>query len=123
MRETDDIRIEHPAAGAAVVVFSGEHDLSTRSDLEELIASLIRENRVVVADLSGAEFVDSTIINLLVQAKRDASEQDCMFRLQMGTQAIVRRIFEVTGVLDLLDCAPTREEALGESSRRSSQPH
>jgi anti-anti-sigma factor len=109
----DDIRLERPAAGTAVVVFEGEHDLTSRPELEELLTSLIGENGHVVADLSEAEFVDSTIINLLVQAKREASERDCAFRLQMGTQSIVRRVFEVTGVLDALDCASTRAEALG----------
>jgi anti-anti-sigma factor len=112
MRETDDIRIERPTAGTAVVVFEGEHDLSGRAELEDLLASLVGKSRLVVADLSEAEFVDSTIINLLVQAKREAEVRGCVFRLQMGTHAIVRRVFEVTGVLDVLDCAPTREDAL-----------
>jgi anti-anti-sigma factor len=100
MRETNDIRIERPGERTAVVVFTGEHDLSARAEVEDLMASVIAENRLVVADLSEAQFVDSTIITLLVQAKRDASEQGCTFRLQLGTEAIVRRVFEVTGVLE-----------------------
>jgi anti-anti-sigma factor len=116
MRETDDIRIERPGEGTAVVVLTGEHDLSVRAEVEDILESVIGENRIVVADLSEAEFVDSTIISLLVQAKRDAAEQGCSFRLQLGTEAIVRRIFDVTGVLDLLEVAETREEASRETS-------
>jgi hypothetical protein len=63
--------------------------------------------------------VDSTIISLPVQAKRDASERGCMFRLQLGTAAIVRRIFEVTGVLDVLEVA-RREEAFRGGRERAS---
>jgi len=116
MREIDDIRIERPREGTAVVVFTGEHDLSVRAEVEDIMESVIGESRLVVVDLSEAEFVDSTIISLLVQAKRDASEQGCRFRLQLGTAAIVRRIFEVTGVLDVLEVAQTREEACRERS-------
>ena len=43
---------------------------------------------------------------------RQAAEVGRTFRVQLGTEAIVRRVFELTGVLEVLDWAPTREEAL-----------
>lgn len=121
MGETEGTRIERPADGAVVVVLEGEHDLSTRPALEDVLDSLLEENRLVVADVSRVEFVDSTIINLLVQARRRASERQCTFRLQMGTEALVRRALEVSGVLELLECAPTRQEALRDGSGSSGE--
>ena len=110
----DDVRIEHPNTGAVVVVLMGEHDVSTSPRLESLLASLLAEHGLVVVDVSEVEFLDSSVINGLVDAKRAASEQrhPCEFRVQVGTEAIVHRILEITGVLDLLECAPTRELAL-----------
>jgi anti-anti-sigma factor len=110
----DDVRIEHPRPGAAVVVLTGEHDVSTSPRLESLLASLLGVHDLVVVDLSEVEFLDSSAINSLLDAKQAASEQrhPCAFRVQVGTEAIVHRILEITGVLELLDCAPTRELAL-----------
>ena len=53
-----DVQVERPRAGAAVVVFTGEHDLSTSEPVEALLGSLIEENELVVVDFSEAEFVD-----------------------------------------------------------------
>jgi anti-sigma B factor antagonist len=110
----DDVRLEHPSPGTAVVVLTGEHDVSTSPRLDSLLASLLAVHDLVVVDLSEVEFLDSSAINALLDAKRAASEQrhPCAFRVQVGTEAIVHRILEITGVLELLDSAPTRELAL-----------
>ena len=45
-----DVQVERPRPGAAVVVFTGEHDLSTSKPVEALLGSLIVENELVVVD-------------------------------------------------------------------------
>ena len=112
MRETEGIRIERPAEGSAVVVFEGEHDMTNRDEVADVLSLLVHENRLVVADLSRAVFVDSSIVHLLMRVQEQGSAQNHVFRLQMGTAAIVHKVFEVTGALDVLECASTREEAL-----------
>ena len=107
-----DLTVEQPRDGAAVVVFSGEHDLATANAVESMLDSLVQENQLVVADFSEAEFIDSSTLNALVRTARIAEERGTGFRLQLGTAAIVERAFQLSGVLDVLDCAPTREEAL-----------
>ena len=62
-----DIRVEQPEAGRVVVVFKGEHDVAQIEELGERLAALVAENKLVVADFSKAEFVDSSIIHLLVE--------------------------------------------------------
>lgn len=110
-----DIEVEHPEAGRAVVVFRGEHDLARVEALGERLTALVAENELLVADLSKAGFVDSSVIHLLVETKREAEARQRRFRIQMGTECIVYRVFEVAGVLSLLECASSREEALGEN--------
>ena len=110
-----EIEVEQPEAGRAVVVFKGEHDLAKVKALGEKLSALVAENDLVVADFSEAEFVDSSVINLLLETKRRAEARQRRFRIQMGTEAIVYRVFELAGVLSVLECAPSREEALTEN--------
>jgi anti-anti-sigma factor len=98
-----DVQVQRPRAGAAVVVFNGEHDLSTSEAVEGLLGLLIEENELVVVDFSDAEFVDSSTIYTLVKSHKAASEQGSTFRLQLGTTPIVERAFELSGVLKVLD--------------------
>jgi anti-anti-sigma factor len=107
-----DIDIERPAATQAVLVFRGEHDVAQADAVRELLSQLVAENELVVADFSEARFVDSTMINVLLHTKREASERLHRFRLQLGTPCAVQRVFEIAGVGPVLECAPTRADAL-----------
>jgi anti-anti-sigma factor len=108
----EDIQVERPADGTSVVVFSGEHDLATKHEVTELLHSLVASDRLVIADFSEAVFVDSSILAVLLGVNRHASELGKVFRLQLGTAAIVRRAFEISGVFDVIEHLSTREEAL-----------
>jgi anti-anti-sigma factor len=110
----NDVRVEHPSPGTAVAVFSGEHDLASQVEVEELLTSLIDANERVVADFSDAQFVDSSILRILWGANDDARAKGRSFRLQLGTADIVRRAFEISDMFAILDVFPTREAALKE---------
>ena len=108
----DDVQVEQPASGTVVAVFSGEHDLATRDEITELLTSLVDANELVVADLSDAQFVDSSILHVLTNVNNDAQAKGRSFRLQLGTADIVRRAFEISDLFAILDIVPTREAAL-----------
>jgi anti-anti-sigma factor len=116
-----DIDVLRPRGGAAVVVLSGEHDLATKDSLHEVIFSLLETQDLVVAYLSSVQFVDSSTLGVLVSADRQARAAGKYFRLQLGTEPIVRRILEISGLLNVLDCYPTRYEALA-GPRPEKQP-
>lgn len=113
----DDVQVERPAPGTAVVVFSGEHDLATRSEVRDLLGSLVLNDELIVADFSSAEFVDSAILSVLFDANKSAVELGKSFRLQLNTAAIVRRAFEVCGLLEAMEHVKTRQEALAPVGR------
>ena len=69
----DDVVIERPANGTAVVVFSGEHDLATKNDVRDLLDSLLWEDNLVVADFSSASFVDSSLLAVLLDTNEGAA--------------------------------------------------
>jgi anti-anti-sigma factor len=111
-RILDDVHVEQPGLGTAVVVFSGEHDLATRGEVEKLLRSLTDGNELVVADFSDAQFVDSSMLWVIKRANDDAEAKGRSFRIQLGAADIVRRTFEVCGFFAILEIVPTRGAAL-----------
>jgi anti-sigma B factor antagonist len=109
---SDDVDVERPAPGIAIATFTGEHDLATQNKIEDLLTGLVSENKHVVVDFSRAQFVDSSVLHVIRRVDEDAEDRGCAFRVQLATAAIVRRAFEITGLLDTFDIASTREAAL-----------
>lgn len=101
-----------PAAGAplsitverngseAVVVVRGEIDLETSSDLGAALADLQSAGQVNV-DLADVEYMDSTGLRALLLAKDEVEAAGGGFRVT-ATSNIVARLFDITGVNDLL---------------------
>ena len=83
------IEVRRPRPHAALVVLAGEHDLN-----------------------SADEFIDSTIVGVLLQTKKHAIELDRKFNVVLGTAPVVERILSVTGVVPHLNVVPTIERAL-----------
>jgi anti-anti-sigma regulatory factor len=77
-----------------------------------LLESLVDENEFVVADFSEAAFVDSATMRVLLNADVAARMRGRRFRLQLGTAAIVRSAFELSGLLLRIECAHSRADAL-----------
>ena len=112
MGELQDIRVERPTPNAAVVEFTGEHDLAEADRIQSLFESLVEQNAVVVADFSEAQFVDSSVLRTLFRAHLAAESRGSSFRLQLGTATVVERAFELSGILGHLSCWESRAEAL-----------
>jgi anti-anti-sigma factor len=101
-----------PRRGTAVVVLQGEHDLATKDHLHATFASLLETNDIVVADVSEVSFIDSSTLGVLAWVHRTAGNSGKEFRLQVGTEPIVKRILEISGLLKVFNSYPTRDEAV-----------
>ena len=112
----DHVQVDYPTLGTAVITFGGEHDLVARDELRALLDDLVDQNTLVIADFSEAEFVDSTTLHALLDADMAARMNGRGFRIQLDTESIVRAAFELSGVLNRLDHADSRAEALGDES-------
>ncbi|GAA4542501.1 STAS domain-containing protein [Amycolatopsis samaneae] len=84
------------------VVVTGELDLLTSPQLQEALAGLIAEksSRRVVADLTGVTFFDSSALNVVLHAQRQAGEHDVA--LEVVPSPAVSRVIELTGVAEHL---------------------
>lgn len=101
-----------PNDDVVVLAFAGELDLAMHERFHALVDEVVAENpRLVVADLSEAEFMDSTMLRELLRAHSSLTEAGARL-VVAGSQAPVRRLLELTGTDDLLTLAQTREQAL-----------
>jgi anti-anti-sigma factor len=79
-----------------VVVASGEIDLSSAGKLQAAIAEL--SGQVVIVDLRGVEFIDSTGLAMLIKEHDRVGESGGELKLVVQEKGPVVRLFELTGV-------------------------
>jgi anti-sigma B factor antagonist len=101
-------------AGLTVLTISGEHDLSTAPELRRSLERLINGGDPIVVDLSAATFVDSSVLGVILDARRRADEAGLGFAVaheKNGNEAVAR-VLDVTGLRSQLPVHPAREEAV-----------
>ncbi|MDP9341871.1 MAG: STAS domain-containing protein [Actinomycetota bacterium] len=77
-------------------------DLFTAPLLEDELASIVRWSDRVVVDLSDLSFMDASGLRASAGAARRASEKGRRFAITR-CRPMVRRVFELTGMADMLD--------------------
>jgi anti-sigma B factor antagonist len=104
---------EHHNSGAQALELTGELDVASAPALRERLAEIATRGRgPLVIDLTRLEFIDSTGLSVLLNAKRRLTRRGRGFAL-VCPPGHIRRILEVTQLLDTLDCHASREDALG----------
>jgi anti-sigma B factor antagonist len=100
--------------GVAVVVVEGEHDVYTAPSLNEQLVALLDERVPFVIDLTKATFVDSSVLRVLLEAKRRADERGTGFAIALGEDESgpVRRVLEITGLVPVLPVHSGRDAAV-----------
>ena len=100
--------------GVVLVRVHGEHDVFTAPALREQVHGAIEQSAPLVIDLSGATFIDSSVLAVLLGGLRRAREADLGYALILPGEegAPVRRIFEVTGLVPVFAIQPTESEAV-----------
>jgi anti-sigma B factor antagonist len=120
---TGELALERNDAGLAVLTISGEHDLSTAPNLRRRLDALLEEGTATVVDLSPATFIDSSILGVILEARRRAAEANVGFAVVHSNGAdAVDRVLEVTGLRAELPVHSRREDAVSEVSGESGRP-
>lgn len=114
---TGELALERTDEGLAVLTISGEHDLSTAPELRRRLDVLLDEGTATVIDLSPATFVDSSILGVILDGRRRASDAEVGFAVVHSNGAdAVDRVLEVTGLRNELPVHARRNEALAAAS-------
>ena len=112
----DAVEIDE-GARCAVVTLRGELDAHDAPRLRsDLVTAVERGERTgerprVVLDLAGVAFLDSTVLGTIVGALRRAREAEGEL-LVVLPETPARRIFEITGLDQVLSISPSRADAL-----------
>ncbi|MET7358579.1 STAS domain-containing protein [Streptomyces sp. NPDC005562] len=97
-----------------VVCFRNELDLEDTTEATLALSRALTEGPTdgTLLDLSGLTFADSTQLNVILRAHGDHLHAQRPFVLAGPYQPGIARLFEVTGVTDVLNMADTREEGI-----------
>ena len=122
-----------PSLSTARVAVVGEVDLATAHLLRDRLLGVLREQSPAVldVDLAGVTFLDCAGISALVVVRNAAIHTGRQMRVS-HPQSIVRRVLELTGLLDVLTAPidqpqplPTRSghpSGIGPSPATATQP-
>jgi anti-anti-sigma factor len=104
---TDDVveqRIDVRRVGTfAVVELVGAYDLSDGDLVARAVNGALDDATAAIVDLSSAEFIDSTILQGILLAHRNASNSGKGLAIVIPERpSMVRRVFEVTGLMRAL---------------------
>jgi anti-anti-sigma factor len=108
-------RIDVDKAGPTLwtVALTGEHDLSTVTDLEDALAAIFAQGTTIVVDLSAVTFMDSSVLRHLIVAQRRADSNDNEHVAIVAPAAgVAARLIEMVDVGRMFSLHETRAEAL-----------
>ena len=89
--------------GTAEVVLTGELDITTYEDAEKQVTDAEQATpALLIIDLAGLQFVDSTGVRLILSADQRAREQGRQLAIRLG-DGLARRVFAALGLLDKFD--------------------
>src|SRR4051812_1760521 len=95
-----------------VVAVRGEIDIFTAPEFKERITGAIDAGRdLVVVDLGGTSFIDSSSLGVLISAHRRLSGRDGRLVIACDVPAVLNT-FKITGLDAVLEIVATRDEGL-----------
>jgi anti-sigma B factor antagonist len=98
----------------AVVTLPAEIDITIADQVREDLLSVINQGAaLLIADLSGTTFCDSSGVSALVRAFRRAQANGGEIRLVVGAPAVLR-VLSLTGIDRLVDIYPTVTASLAD---------
>ena len=107
--------------GIAIVSMRGEHDVGTAPAVTDALVRAVAHSSVLV-DLSECDFIDSTVIGLLIRCAHELERRGERFALVLPhDQPVVARIAALTRLTEVLAIHGSREAGLAHL-RRPAQP-
>ena len=96
--------VESAEGGGSRLIASGELDLTVAQEFRETVAAQLAAGPVLI-DLSDLTFMDSSGVAALDALLRTAAKQGWSLQVAPGIQQPVRRVLEITGMIEALGIA------------------
>ena len=81
---------------------TGRLDTTTAPNLESVINELSDDTKELIFDMSGVEYISSAGIRVLLGAYKKMNLNNRIMRIEKAND-MVREVFEMTGLLELLE--------------------
>lgn len=102
------------AGDTVTVSVTGDIDMSSSNKMREALNPLFQnDNKVIVVDLSGVSYIDSSGIATLVEGLQWSHSSKNKFRLAALSPG-VKDVFEIARLLTVFEVFETKEQALVE---------
>lgn len=111
MAESGAVAVEQ-VEGASVIELRGEHDLSTGPAIRAACDGAWAHSSSIVFDLAEATFIDSTVVGVMVGARKHAAESGGSVAVVAPAGGPPARVLTLVGINDVLPLHETRDEAL-----------
>ena len=100
----------------------GELDIATAPELAAALDAAVEAGRrFVVLDLADVRFLDASSLRVMVAAHRRLVEEGGRLVIVCSARPLVR-VFEITGLIDVLSVTSSRREALSRERHLASLP-
>ena len=98
--------------GSVTITVSGDIDMSSSTQMRDALTPLFQNsNEVIVVDLSGVSYIDSSGIATLVEGLQWSHSSNNTFRLAALTPG-VKDVFEIARLLTVFEVFDSKEQAL-----------
>jgi len=98
--------------GWSVLAVGGEVDVATAPRLREQLIALVNDQRyLLVVDLTGVDFIDSTGLGVLIGALKRVRTHDGQLVL-VCTERRILKVFEITGLDQVFQLVETVDAAV-----------
>jgi anti-sigma B factor antagonist len=95
-----------------LVSVRGEIDLFTAPEFKQHVNAALDSGRpLLIVDLGGATFIDSSSLGIIIAANRRMAERDGRLVIACDVQSILSTL-RITGLDGMLEIVPTRDTAL-----------
>jgi anti-sigma B factor antagonist len=106
------LRVSEESDDVVAISLEGEFDMATSPLLVEQAERAFAAGRHLIVDLSDATFIDSSMLNAVVDAHKAAMAQGRVAVLQLGSAAVVERVIAMSGLDRLLPRVDDRADAI-----------
>lgn len=103
--------VESVADGCAVLAVSGEVDVFSAPAFRDRMMELLSADPMLVVDLTGLAFIDSTGLGVLVSGRNRALEHGGAVAFACTSDRVLK-LLRITGLDSVFDVYPTVDEAV-----------
>ena len=116
------VNVAPETADIVALSLEGEFDIANAPCLNEEIDRALTDGKHLILDLSQATFIDSSVINALFRARKNAATRRRIAVVQLGTAAIVERAVQISNIERALPRTHTRAEAVQTIQQYAAEP-